>query len=678
VVTFESPVSTPEAYFLARVDMDRLLGALAEDGRRVIGPTVADGAIVLDEIRSASDLPIGWAAESRPGGYRLRHRSDARAFDHAVGPMSWKRWTFPPRLGSQDVAPLAFVGVRACEIAALRIQDRVLEGGPAIDQDYRARRAAAIVVAVECATALDTCFCTSMGTGPEVESGFDLALTELDEGYVVRTGSTAGEGLVAALALEPANAAQRVAAADTVRQVRERIGDPLPTEGLPARLIAAAEHPRWTETAERCLACANCTLVCPTCFCNSPVQRSDLDGGNASVERTWDSCFTFDFARVAGGNFRPRTRDRYRQWLTHKFGTWWDQFGSSGCVGCGRCIAWCPVAIDVREELMAIAPPPMEASMPLAVVPGVPAPAHTVPPAPLGADLPTTAPGSAGPTVFPAFAPPPTLPERYVEVRVVSSRHETHDVVTLRLATDDPALLACRPGQFVMAWRPAFAGPPISVSRVHPDGFELTIRAAGPATTALTRLERGASVLVRGPLGRGWPVDAAVGCDVVVVTGGIGLAPLRPLLDTLLAERERFGRVRLAYGARTPADRLFVDELDALARDGRIEVDMTVDRAGPEWFGRVGVVTQLIDTDACGGRDAVAFVCGPERMMAATADVLAECGVPPERVFVTLERHMDCGVGLCGHCQLGRFFVCRDGPVFSLAELGPALRLEGL
>ena len=661
MVTFESPVSTPEAYFLPRSGLDRLLAGLADGGRRVIGPTVADGAIVLDEIRSAAELPIGWAADSRPGGYRLRRRSDARAFDHAVGPMSWKRWTFPPRVSGEEVVPLAFLGVRACEIAALLLQDRVLEGGPAIDPDYRARRAAAMVVAVECATALETCFCTSMGTGPEVTSGFDLALTELDEGYVVRTGSEAGERLVAGLSLQPANAAQRVAATDTVRRTRERIGDPVPADGLPARLVAAAEHPRWTETAERCLACANCTLVCPTCFCTSAVQRSDLDGSNATTERTWDSCFTFDFARVAGGNFRPRTRDRYRQWLTHKFGTWWDQFGSSGCVGCGRCIAWCPVGIDVREELMAIAPPPLAATTVLASAPVTPVVTAAPPPA-----------------VFPAFPPPETLPERYVDVRVVSTRRETHDVATLRFATDDPALLACRPGQFVMAWRPAFAGPPISVSRVHPDGFELTIRAAGPATTALTRLERGASILVRGPLGRGWPIEAAVGRDVVVVTGGIGLAPLRPLLNALLAERERFGRLRLAYGARTPADRLYVDELETLARDGRIEVDMTVDRAGPEWLGRVGVVTQLIDTDSCSGRDSVAFVCGPERMMAATADVLAECGVPPERVFVTLERHMDCGVGLCGHCQLGRFFVCRDGPVFSLAELGPALRLEGL
>jgi len=669
VVIEAAPPPVSEGRFLPRADLDRLIDALADGGRTVIGPTVADGAIVLDEVSSAADLPGGWAAETKPGAYRLSRRGDARTFDHAVGPTSWKRWTFPPRTplgnGATAAPPLAFLGVRACEIAALLTQDRVLQGGPAVDPDYRARRANALIVAVECATALETCFCTSMGTGPEVTTGYDLALTELDDGFVVRPGTPAGEAIAARLELLPANAGQRVAAADTVRRTRERIGDPVGTDGLATRLAAAADSPRWAEIAERCLACANCTLVCPTCFCTSVVTKSDLHGAGATSERAWDSCFTFDFARVAGGNFRPRTRDRYRQWLTHKFGTWWDQFGSSGCVGCGRCIAWCPVGIDIRAELMAVAPPPLSETVLVASA----APGASAAPTPSSAQAPSD---------FPAFPVPETLPERSVDVVVMSTRRETADTVSLRLATDDSALLACRPGQFVMVARSAFATPPISVSRVHPDGLTLTIRAAGPATTALARLERGAVMSVRGPLGRGWPVEAAVGRDVVVVTGGIGLAPLRPLLDAFLAERERFGRIRLAYGARTPADRLYVDELDALARDGRIEVETTVDRAGPEWLGRVGVVTHLIDADACSGRESVAFVCGPERMMAATADVLAECGIPPERVFVTLERHMECGVGLCGHCQLGRFFVCRDGPVFSLAELGPALRVEGL
>ncbi|HEY6569112.1 MAG TPA: 4Fe-4S dicluster domain-containing protein, partial [Candidatus Limnocylindrales bacterium] len=545
---------------------------------------------------------------------------------------------------------VAFLGVRGCEIAALLTQDAVLALGPAVDRDYVARRAAALVIAVECVTPASTCFCTSMGTGPEVTSGFDVALTELDDGFVVRSGSTAGEHLLDALALPAANEAQLALARAGVAAARAQIGDPVPTAGLPARLIDAAESPRWAEIAERCLACANCTLVCPTCFCTSVTQVSDLDGVESIAERTWDSCFNLGFAKVAGGNFRPRTQDRYRQWLTHKFGTWWDQFGMSGCVGCGRCITWCPVGIDVRDELLAVAPPPVVA----------------VEPSPAPRTAPRTLPVLDG------------LEPTYARAFVVERQRETHDVVTLRLEVDDPALRAGRPGQFVMAALPAFSAAPISVSRFTPDGLELTIRAAGAATRALCALRRGDSLGVRGPLGRGWPVEAAYGRDVVIVTGGIGMAPLRPLVDAVVAERDRFGAVRLMYGARTPGDRLFVDELSRLEGRPDVDVGQTVDRAGPEWLGRVGVVTELFDRATWDGAGATAFICGPERMMEATVDVLRERGMTDDRIHVTLERHMECGVGLCGHCQLGKAFVCRDGPVFSLAELGPAFGREGL
>ena len=177
---------------------------------------------------------------------------------------------------------------------------------------------------------------------------------------------------------------------------------------------------------------------------------------------------------------------------------------------------------------------------------------------------------------------------------------------------------------------------------------------------------------------KGAPVDAAAGHDVLVVTGGIGLAPLRPLVDALLAERARFREIRLLYGARSPADRLYVEELSELGARPDLDVGQIVDRAGPDWFGRVGVVTGLFDQGHLDGPNAVAFLCGPERMMTATVDVLRDRGVTDDRIFLTLERHMECGVGLCGHCQLGPSFVCRDGPVFSLAELGPAFGREGL
>jgi NAD(P)H-flavin reductase len=673
-VVTDAPAATG---FLPRAGLDRLLDLLTADGRRIIGPTVRQGAVVYDEIHRAADLPAGWRADQAPGTYRLRQSGTDRQFDYVIGPTSWKHETFPPRVPItigrrvdgqttfEDALPaapdVAFLGVRGCEIAALLTQDAVLARGPAVDRDYAARRAAALIIAVECVTAADTCFCTSMGTGPEVTTGFDLALTELDDGFVVRAGSPAGERLLTRLELVPADEGSRSAAQTAVAATRAQIGDPVPSVGLPARLVAAVDSPRWAEVAERCLSCANCTLVCPTCFCTGVTQVSDLDGVEAVGERTWDSCFTLGFARVTGGNFRPRVQDRYRQWLTHKFGTWWDQFGMSGCVGCGRCITWCPVGIDVREELMAVAPPPP------------PEVATVETPWPAGPATSAALRSAATPLPHP-IEPPPT----YSRAFVLEHRRETRDTVTLRLETDDADLLAGRPGQFVMAALPAFSAAPISVSRFHADGLELSIRAAGAATRALCGLRRGDSVGLRGPLGRGWPVDAAAGRDVVIVTGGIGLAPLRSLVDALLADRTRFREIRLLYGARTPADRLYVDELSELAARPDMEIGQIVDRAGPEWFGRVGVVTSLFDVARLDGPTATAFICGPERMMEATVKVLRDRGVTDDQIFVTLERHMECGVGLCGHCQLGKTFVCRDGPVFSLAELGPSFGREGL
>jgi NAD(P)H-flavin reductase/Pyruvate/2-oxoacid:ferredoxin oxidoreductase delta subunit len=648
----------PGRWFLARANLQVLIDMLRADGRTVVGPTVADGAIVLDRIDSVEQLPAGWRDRQSPGQYRLENEGDARLFDFTVGPGGPKRWIFPPTVPlavgrreegqvtfaavHPDVDLLALLGVRACELAAIRVQDRVFLDGPYTDEDYRARRSAVLTIAVECAVAGGTCFCTSMGTGPAVTDGADIVMSELDDGFVLRAESGAGAALLARLPLATATADQILEARRQVDAVRESIGDPVATEGLHDRLLAQWDSPRWLQIAERCLTCTSCTMVCPTCFCTSVAQRSDLDGVVNENTRVWDSCFTVGFAKVAGGNFRSRARDRYRQWLTHKFATWIDQFGTFGCVGCGRCITWCPVGIDVRAELAAVAPP-LETR---------------------AADL----------------EPAATTAAAYTTARVRSTAQETVDTATLVLDRLDPAFAAGAPGQFVMVDLPGFPPLPISVSRYRPDGIELTIRAAGSATTQLAALSRGDEVGLRGPLGTPWPVERAVGRDVIVVTGGIGLAPLRPLIDAVVAKRRLFGEFRIFYGARTPRDLLYREELERLAARDDIELSLTVDRAGPEsdWTGPVGIVTHLFDRATWDGSQAVAFVCGPERMMEATADVLGERGVKPDRIFVTLERHMECGIGLCGHCQMGRYFVCRDGPVFSLAQLTDIFGREGI
>jgi ferredoxin len=253
--------------------------------------------------------------------------------------------------------PLALLGARPCDLRAIAIQDRVFLEGRYVERDYAQRREGAFVVAVNCGEPGATCFCASMGPGPRAETGFDLALTELTDGghrFLVEVGSERGRQLLAALPAGDATPVDREAAIRVTDEAAQRMGRHLESAGLHELLAANLDHPRFAEVAERCLTCGNCTLVCPTCFCTSVEDVNDLDDGSAERWRAWDSCFSIDHSYIHGGSVRRSPRARYRQWLTHKFGTWFDQFGTSGCVGCGRCITWCPVGIDVTEELAAI------------------------------------------------------------------------------------------------------------------------------------------------------------------------------------------------------------------------------------------------------------------------------------------------------------------------------------
>jgi ferredoxin len=365
-VDFETSVIEPEA-------LEDLLTALARRGFRVLGPTVRDGAIVYDDLATAADLPIGWTVAQEAGRYRLERRADEARFGYAVGPHSWKQFLFPSRIrlwrarrenGSfelqeepLDDAPLALVGVRSCELHGIAIQDRVLLGGHYADRDYAARRKDAFLVAVNCFEPGGTCFCVSTGTGPKAERGYDLALTEILDGghrFLVEVGSEPGAEILHDVPRRPAEAADLDAAAAAVDGAANRMGREVDLTDVRDLLARNLDHPRWDDVASRCLTCANCTLVCPTCFCTTVEDVTDLTGEHAERVRSWDSCFSVDHAYLHGGSIRPSGRSRYRQWLTHKFGTWWDQFGTYGCTGCGRCITWCPAGIDVTEELTAI------------------------------------------------------------------------------------------------------------------------------------------------------------------------------------------------------------------------------------------------------------------------------------------------------------------------------------
>lgn len=357
-----------------RSDIGALFDVLTSDGYTIMGPTVQDEAIVYDQLDGVDDLPIGWTDEQDGGHYRLLPRDDQAIFGYAVGQHSWKKFLFPPRVTLLQVSRTngslqfvqserpevryAFLGVRACELAAISIQDRVFLGSGEVDRTYQTARRDVFTVAINCIVAGGTCFCVSMETGPRCTSGYDLVMTEVIDldrhEFVLEAGSDAGEGVLSRLQGRAAAEPDLVAVDHIVGQTAASMGRKMDTAGIKELLLENLEHPRWDDVAERCLACTNCTLVCPTCFCSTTTDTVTLDGLSSTRARSWDSCFTLDFSSLHGVPVRDSTKSRYRQWMTHKLANWFDQFGSSGCVGCGRCITWCPVGIDITVEVAAI------------------------------------------------------------------------------------------------------------------------------------------------------------------------------------------------------------------------------------------------------------------------------------------------------------------------------------
>lgn len=362
-------------FLCSKEQFQRVLEFLSSDGYQIIGPTIRDKVIILDELQSVQDLPIGWTDEQEPGFYRLKKRTDQAYFGYNLGPHSPRKYLFPPQeklfSAKQDdthvsvrldtdpaIVKQALIGIHPCDLQAMLIQDKVFEHSIAIYEQYCQRRANLFIMAVNCTQSVNTCFCTSMGIGPQAQGGYDVVLTEVvspeSHYFLFEVGSVMGQALCEQLQLPLAGEKECAAAKELVEQNKAQQVRHVDREHVHEMLMNSWEYKRWDDVAKRCVNCANCTLVCPTCFCSERKDAVSVDGKQADRWQMWDSCFNLSHSYVHGGCVRQSAKSRYRQWLTHKFGSWHDQFGLSGCVGCGRCITWCPVGIDVTQELDAL------------------------------------------------------------------------------------------------------------------------------------------------------------------------------------------------------------------------------------------------------------------------------------------------------------------------------------
>jgi len=353
--------------FLPKPQLQHLITILTQQKYQVLGPQVRDQTIVYEPLESVEQLPRGIRDIQSPGKYVLTETQNNLWFGWANGPQAIKPLCFSPQeilwessttthtLDFQATLPetglTAILGVRACDIAALKLQDQHFLHGEYIDPYYKARRQSLLVIGVDCSHPADTCFCNATGDGPCVSDGADIVLTELNNGFLIHADTPSGKAVTNQLTLIAPSKLQLVEAEKQNKEAAERQTRGLPNANIQKSLNAIQSHQHWEDIGKRCLACGNCTAVCPSCFCHSEHDESDIEGNSATHVRQWDSCFNQQHSYIHGIIIRGDTSMRYRQWLTHKFAHWVTQYGRSGCTGCGRCITWCPVGIDVTLEL---------------------------------------------------------------------------------------------------------------------------------------------------------------------------------------------------------------------------------------------------------------------------------------------------------------------------------------
>lgn len=625
-------VAVKKSLVITKEGLKSMVESLAKD-MEIVGVKSRHGKYVYDRIASFEELHLDYdVAVTPPTKYLLPARETLLKFKIGDEPK------VEPVI---EAIPRAIIGIHPYDIKAIELLDDVfMTTNP--DPNYIARRQNTIVIGVDCLNPSPKSFAPSMDTHL-TETGFDLLLTNIGADYMVSVGSEKGADLLAKHAQLREPTGDEIAKQKAVRDgalAKYKLSLDIPKERLPKLLEESYDDPYWESRSESCLSCGSCVMVCPTCFCFDVKDNVSLNLKDGQRLRQWDGCVLIDFAKVATGeNFRHDKASRLRHRIFRKGKYILERYGRLGCVGCGRCATACLAEIAS----------PLEAFN--AIVESVQA-------------------KEAAMRIFREVRPEIELyAPRLAELVKFEELTEREKVFEFSLK--DGKALGHRPGQFVEVSVMGIGEAPVSVSSSPTrDGtFQLAVRKVGDVTNALHNLKKGAMVGIRGPFGNGFPLEALEGKDILFIAGGIGLVPMRSLVQYVLDRRSSFGRAILLFGARSPAERLFLDELAAWSKSPEIEFHETVDRGDESWMGNVGVITTLIPKVDIDPRKTMAVVVGPPIMYRFVIGQLKKRDLPDENIILSLERRMKCGVGKCGHCQINGVYVCQEGPVFTLAQL---------
>ena len=610
-----------------------------EELRKVVGVKSRGSKYVFDQLNSADDLRLD---------YDVTMQSPKKYFFPSVENLVKYNFSDSTYEESHDVTPLIIIGIHPYDLIAINQMDTVFrESYP--DPNYLKKRIESVLIGSNMQNISPYSFAGSMNTAVTKE-GYDIMITDLGDKYALEVGSEKGRRLI--IRHGKVSEASRKSI-EAVRKIEEDIKDKFQkyldfdVEKLPQILEKNYDDKIWSEKSKKCLKCGTCTIVCPTCFCFDVHDIPELSLKNGKFERKWDSCLLNDFAKVATGeNFREDIQERYRHRFMKKGKYLYDKFGFIACVGCGRCSSEC--LADIAD--------PVEVFNEIST--------HT------GSTVITSireirAEEESKEISEVLYTPRPATIQNIIKM--------TEKELLFQITLDDNSKLGHKPGQFVQLSVMGVGEAPISIcsSPTKEGFFECCVRDVGNVTAALSRKKIGDKVGIRGPYGNGFDTKLLKEKDIVFIGGGIGIAPLRSLIEYVLDNRNDYDKIAILYGCRMPGELLFANSVNKWSNRKDIEHYYTVDNCPDEacWYGYTGLITSVIPRVDFYQEKPYVVVCGPPIMYKFVIKGLKEKGVEDNHIIVSLERRMKCGVGKCGHCQINGICVCQEGPVFSYADI---------